>query len=47
MAQLAASRPATSEESTAPDTGTAELIERNPKYQANHNDGAGAADSMR
>ena len=36
-----------SEAATTHDSGTAELIERNEKYQANHNDGAGAADSVR
>ncbi|MDO4914820.1 hypothetical protein [Corynebacterium sp.] len=36
-----------SETATTHDSGTAELIERNEKYQANHNDGAGAADSVR
>mgnify|MGYP002759539048 FL=1 len=46
-AQHAASYSGTSESSTTHDSGTAELIERNAKYQANHNDGAGKADSVR
>lgn len=38
---------ATSESTTTHNSGTAELIERNEKYQSNHNDGAGKADSVR
>ena len=45
--QSAASYSGTSESATTHDSGTAELIERNAKYQANHNDGAGKADSVR
>lgn len=35
------------ESTTTRDPGTAELIERNAKYQANHNDGAGKSNSVR
>ena len=47
MAQPATSDPTASESMTTHDSGTAELIARNAKYQANHNDGAGPADSVR
>ncbi len=38
---------AASQSTNAYDSGTKELVARNAKYQANHNDGAGAADSVR